>query len=302
MSMKRRLIPPLLMDSLDRWRQDERRVIEGERRRFGRLIPGSTAYGYSKRRFLLTALSDQGLLARFRNGLALPDGYGVGLDERCVEYPWLVGRLDVGSLRLLDAGSTLNYDYLLDHPRISDKAIHIVTLAPEKECYWRRGISYVFADFRDLPLRDGYYDAISCISTLEHVGADNSGYGGTNERQAGAFVSALSELRRVLRPGGRFYLTVPFGRYEHFGWFQQFDRRLLTLAEESFGPVAEFRETFFRYSPTGWRVSTDDECADSVFVQSVGRDPAGLVEWPRPVEPDHAAAARAVACVEFVAT
>ena len=35
----------------------------------------------------------------------LPAGFGIGVDERIVEYPWIVSRLEPGSTRLLDAGS-----------------------------------------------------------------------------------------------------------------------------------------------------------------------------------------------------
>ena len=45
-----------------------------------------------------------------------------------------------------------------------------------------------------LPLRDGAFDAVFCIETLEHV-ADET--------------QALAELRRILRPGGHVVLTVP---------------------------------------------------------------------------------------------
>ena len=44
---------------------------------------------------------------------ALPVGHGFRLDERIVEYPWLFSRLPSGAGNLLDAGSVLNYEFLL---------------------------------------------------------------------------------------------------------------------------------------------------------------------------------------------
>src|SRR3989339_1099649 len=41
-------------------------------------------------------------------------GYGIRLDERIVEYPWLFSRLPAARGNLLDAGSALNYKYLLN--------------------------------------------------------------------------------------------------------------------------------------------------------------------------------------------
>src|SRR6202521_3837783 len=71
---------------------------------------------------------------------SLPPGYGFRLDERIVEYPWLFSRLPAEPGALLDAGSVLNFDYLLDHALLQNKKLHICTLAPESECFWKRGI------------------------------------------------------------------------------------------------------------------------------------------------------------------
>ncbi|HLY33902.1 MAG TPA: methyltransferase domain-containing protein, partial [Jatrophihabitantaceae bacterium] len=51
-----------------------------------------------------------------------------------------------------------------------------------------------------LPFRDASFDSILCTSVLEHV--DNAEY-------------AVSEIARVLKPGGRLLVTVPFLYPEH---------------------------------------------------------------------------------------
>ena len=160
---------------------------------------------------------------RFRESGNLPIGYGVAASERCVEYPFLLSCLPADGGRLLDAGSALNHHELLSMPWAKDFDIHILSAGPEKECYYQQGISYLYADIRDIPIRDNYYDVVVCISTLEHVGADNSIYGGTKENDIYAYVPAVREMRRVLRPGGTFILTVPYGAYQHLGWFQNYD-------------------------------------------------------------------------------
>ena len=81
---------------------------------FDRLRPPSLSrtqewtpeYVHARDRFISETLDDQQLLARFRSRRRLPRGYGVGLDERVIEYPWLFAQEPVG--RVLDAGSTLN--------------------------------------------------------------------------------------------------------------------------------------------------------------------------------------------------
>src|SRR3954454_12407795 len=90
----------------------------------------------------------------------LPPGFGFRLDERIVEYPWFFSRLPSGPGVLLDAGSILNFDFLLDQPALQEKQLHICTLAPESECFWQKGkgVSYLFDDLRNLPYRDHWFD------------------------------------------------------------------------------------------------------------------------------------------------
>src|SRR5262245_32134835 len=56
------------------------------------------------------------------------DRYGYRIDERIVELPWLLSRLPRGQQRLLDAGSALNFEPIIFHPRIAEKKLFIVTL------------------------------------------------------------------------------------------------------------------------------------------------------------------------------
>lgn len=218
-----------------------------------------------KERFIADALGDPGLLERFARGEHLPPRYGEFLDERVIEYPWLVSRLDGSRSRLLDAGSSLNHSFLLSNPRLAGKKIAIVTLAPEPRCFWRSGVSYMFEDLRALPLASESFDEVVSISTIEHVGMNNTMY--TNdpahgEKRPGDALKALAELRRVLRPGGKLYLTVPFGKPMDGGWFRQFDAPALEELVAAFQP-ARSTFTFFRYAG-GWDVSSREECGDAV--------------------------------------
>lgn len=250
----------------------------------------------------MAALADEPLLMRFRHGEALPAGYGVGVDERCIEYPWAVSRLDNGPAVLLDAGSTLNHDFILEHPILRNKELHIFTLAPEAQCFWQRGISYLFCDLRDIPIRDNYYDSVACISTLEHIGCDNTFYTGSDadgEDHREDFVIAMQELWRVLKSGGHLFLTVPFGAYRHCGSFQQFDSMLLSRAIAAFGEAAQVAVAFYRYSEEGWNVANQADCEKCEYWRWIGQ-PRETWPDPLPVEPDLATGARAVACVEFI--
>jgi len=266
----------------DRWAPPPYRVPEG---------PGTGEYARAHRRFTEDALDDPGLRERLRTGAPLPAGYGIGLDERVVEWPWIAAHAAGGPA--LDSGSTLNHAHVLD--RVLDRLapLHVATLRPEGHAFTEHGVSYVYADLRDLPLRDARFATVVCASTLEHVGMDNSLYGGPADRAPdpdAEVARAISELHRVTAPGGVALVTVPFGRAEDFGWFRQIDGPTLERWIAASGASGSEVEVF-AYGPDGWQRTDPAAAAGARYHDH--RAAGGPA-------PDGAAAARAVACVRLV--
>ncbi len=263
-------------------------------------IPWTEGYLLYREQFISETLRNPDLLSMFRLCRPLPAGYGLALDERCVEYPWLFSRLEANPARILDAGSALNHKFLLDNPVWQFKKMHILTLAPETSCFWDRGISYLFEDLRNIPVRDNFYDMVICISTVEHIGFDNrafTGDGTIGENNPDGFIAAMREMRRVLKSKGQLLLTVPFGRYRNIGTQQVFNKDLLEKTIAAFGP-GEVSKTFFAYSGEGWQFADVHKCSECDYVDWIML-PSNLRPQEFPVQPDGAAAARAVACVRL---
>jgi len=121
--------------------------------------PWSLGY-YTRKKSCIEAAIDG---AAVRMGQALPESFGIAIDERVVEYPWLFDQLRRGDStlgRMLDAGSTLNHEFILDRDPLRKADLTIMTLAPEKRCYWYKGYSYVFGDFRNTEFKDASFDTI----------------------------------------------------------------------------------------------------------------------------------------------
>jgi len=246
--------------------------------------------GYVPYKFLsIRRALDQQVL----RGGGLPSGHGFRLDERIVEYPWLFSRLPAGSGNLLDAGSVLNYQFLLAHPTLAQKRIFISTLAPEMNCYCSQAVSYVYEDLRNSCFRDDYFDWIACLSTIEHIGLDNTLLytqdASKREQDGDAYIVVIKELKRVLKPGGRLFLSMPYGRRSNHGWFQVFDAEMIDHVRNVFMP-RECVESYFKYQDDGWVVSSREQSVDATCFDIHAR---------KNYDPDFAAASRAVVCMEL---
>jgi len=251
--------------------------------------PFSRGYFTFKFEYIKEAINNPETLKRFKNAESLPRRYGYALDERVVEYPWVLSRIaEAPTGYLLDAGSTLNYKQVIEFAGLKDKKIVIINLNPESDCFWQKEISYVFGDIRKMPFKDNCFDYINCMSTLEHIGMDNTIHTKDQkhkEEKLFDFEKAISELKRVLKKGGRIFITVPFGKYQNFSHFQQFDSSRISRVLEIFEPQ-KHEINYYKYTKEGWNISDETSCRD--------------VEYSKGPNDDFGAGARAVACMELV--
>jgi len=54
---------------------------------------------------------------------------------------------------------------------------------------------YIYSPIHDIPVDDDHFDAVICNAVLEHVANP---------------IEVVREIHRVLKPGGYFYLSIPF--------------------------------------------------------------------------------------------
>ena len=174
-----------------------------------------------------------------------------GTDERVVEVPWVLSRLT--GERALEVGYAFaEPPYLAALLRAGFAELTGVDLAEADV----PGLTGVQADVRDLPFDDQAFDLVLCVSTLEHVGADNSGYGLDAEDDGASRLTALRELRRVLTRAGRLLITVPCGEPGDYGWFHQDDVRGWTRLFTRAGFFVEEQEVY-ELTEEGWRASPE---------------------------------------------
>jgi SAM-dependent methyltransferase len=262
-------------------------------------IPWSDGYVAYKEESISESISNVTILDEFSKK-KLPANYGYRLDERIVEYPWIFANLKKGKTIFLDAGSTFNFDYLVNNKLIENKEKYIYTFYPEDKSYYHKRISYVYGDLRNLPFRDDFFEEIVCQSTIEHIDMDNSIYGydlkSTLELVANKsyeYLKVIEELLRVLKTDGQLLLTFPYGKFENHGFFQQFDAEMVARITDKMNDKGSYELTFFKYLPDGWIIASQEECNDSESFNphtQIGK------------KDDFAAHSRAICCVKFIQT
>jgi SAM-dependent methyltransferase len=232
-------------------------------------VPWSDGYSEFKWQMIENGISSVEILKEC-NDEKLAKGFGVGIDERVIEYPWLISHIHAGKGRFLDAGSTFNFEVILDNDVMKNKDIYIYTYHPEYNNYSQKKISYVYGDLRELPFKNNYFDQVVCHSTLEHIDMDNSMYGyelGFNadiQRQSYEYLKVIKELERVVIPSGKIFLTFPYGKFENHGFFQQFDEEMVQRIVDTVATDCTVKKCFAKYELNGWRFASQKECDNAM--------------------------------------
>lgn len=116
------------------------------------------------------------------------------------EYPWSLERADLQpGDRVLDAGcgGSIFPAWLA----AQGMSVAAVDLNPPAGLAALHGLNYlsIQGNLACLPFAEGVFQAVFCISVIEHLPEDG-------------IARAMAELRRVLRPGGRLLLTTDYAR------------------------------------------------------------------------------------------
>lgn len=188
-----------------------------------------------------------------------------GTDERVVEIPWVLSRLRTRA-RVLEVGYAFAEPaYLAGLVRAGVDLVGVDLAVRDLG-----DIEVVQADARELPFEDNSFGQVLLVSTLEHIGADNTAYGLEAETDDDARMQALLELARVLRPDGSLLVTVPLGEPGDHGWFRQEDERGWTALFARAGYFVEEVEAY-ELTAEGWRAAPS---FDPTGVRYAERGPA----------------------------
>lgn len=127
--------------------------------------------------------------------------------SRIVEYPYVIRNVSVPkSSKVLVFGGWNDFAAL----QLASLGFNVTAFDLQDNVFHHPNFKYVKGDFliTSKDFMDNYFDAAISISSLEHVGFDV--YDGPLIESGDEMV--VKQLYRLLKPGGIFTFTVPFGR------------------------------------------------------------------------------------------
>lgn len=166
-----------------------------------------------------------------------------GFSERVIEVPsaatWLKKFSSEKTCNILDIGYTMSsLDWLGLLLKLNDKencsvsAIDIIKPERVKTRYPKEWLDKIFAvpikigDLREMAMQENFYDLVTCISTIEHIGFDEAENDDQNtafkrsknandvrmNRSSDVNKKVLAQFNKALKAGGHTIITTPMGK------------------------------------------------------------------------------------------
>ncbi|EKD57761.1 MAG: hypothetical protein ACD_57C00156G0002 [uncultured bacterium] len=142
------------------------------------------------------------------------------VSERIIEYAWVVRHIPGGRKVVLDVGCRYS-NLVLTLASLGYKTYGIDI---EPYPYSHRNLKFITGDIRSTDFDKNFFDCIVAVSTLEHIGLRF--YEKTKKDLKGDR-KAIEEIMRILKPGGKFILTVPYGKWRITRSYRVYDEKHL---------------------------------------------------------------------------
>lgn len=172
------------------------------------------------------------------------------LHSRCIEYPYCASKISEEDQKILDIGAAK-----ADRAWIAwleELPMQIHSLDYDASAEESDKIQSICSDVRATPYPDDYFDVVTAVSVIEHIGLTDPQV----KKWAKPYVDengdleAVKEIARILKPGGKLLMTVPFGKQAGLILNKQ-ARSYDIYSIKKFDTVLQLRELeIFEYSST----------------------------------------------------
>ncbi len=200
---------------------------------------------------------------------------GSSSSERSVEYDWVLENLPFTKGKILDIGSGASHF----PSKLLYEGFEVYSLEVQKPIVQKSKIIFKQGDIRDTGFDRDFFDVVTLVSTLEHIGL---GFYDDPVYPDGDF-KTIKEIERILKRGGFLILTTPFSNSYLKSWQRIYDHERLEKLTEGFNLV---KETFFAKKGRRW-ISANRKEAEG----------AGVWELPTQWEGKAGYGSRAIVCL-----
>lgn len=128
------------------------------------------------------------------------------INERIIEYPLTFRYLKSNAKKVLDVGCCTSRLPI----QLASMGYKVWGIDIRPYNFQHRNFIFQRSNVLNLPFENDFFDVITAISTIEHIGLGS--YGDANIIPNGDR-RAVKELIRVLKPNGQIILTFPFGKH-----------------------------------------------------------------------------------------
>ncbi len=135
--------------------------------------------------------------------------------ERMVEIPNILANIPRRKSKILDIGCR----YSLLPLQLASLGHQVIGVDIHKYNGKHPNFSFVKMDFLKTPFKAGFFDLVISLSTIEHFG-----FGFYGEKKfADGDNRAVQRIHKILKKGGVFLLTAPFGKPIDSAWYRVYN-------------------------------------------------------------------------------
>jgi SAM-dependent methyltransferase len=176
----------------------------------------------------------------------------VHVSERIVEIPFVFANLRApkGST-VVDLGCTESSLSL----ELANRGFRVLASDLRPYRFSHPNLTVMTGNFAAARVEENSVNAVIALSTLEHIGL-NSYEKGSDETSDHVVVR---KIRSVLKPGGQFLVTVPYGIKTQTDWYRVYDRHSLCALLQDFD--LEKAEYYRRTDISTWQEIPEQDAA-----------------------------------------
>lgn len=117
--------------------------------------------------------------------------------------------------------------------------------------FYHPNFTFLKSSICNTELPDNFFDVVIAISTIEHIGLGH--YGDSTQDTDH---KAVNEIRRILKPDGKFILTLPYGKKTKTKVFRVYDKEALEKLLEGFEVLKA--QYFVNHKDVYWELSNEE--------------------------------------------